>query len=142
VYTHNTVSIRTATCVRSASYEWNEIVSYELVISQILRRPFQITNAAAIAQTDRSVSEEDSEWQWWVANGRHSRLFRNEKNVFCVLCWLSGVYYVVPVCPHAGGVGLCEMIQHLSIFDYIRLAATLDDRSYTNVPSRRRNCEA
>ena len=24
----------------------------------------------------------------------------------------------VPVCPHAGGVGLCELVQHLSIFDY------------------------
>ena len=25
----------------------------------------------------------------------------------------------VPVCPHAGGVGLCEYVQHLAIFDYI-----------------------
>ncbi|CAH1773130.1 unnamed protein product [Owenia fusiformis] len=34
----------------------------------------------------------------------------------------------VPVCPHAGGVGLCEMVQHLSIFDYISISATLESR--------------
>ncbi|XP_065221869.1 mitochondrial enolase superfamily member 1-like isoform X2 [Planococcus citri] len=31
----------------------------------------------------------------------------------------------VPVCPHAGGVGLCEMVQHLQFFDYICLSATI-----------------
>ena len=34
----------------------------------------------------------------------------------------------VPVCPHAGGVGLCEYVQHLSIFDYICVSATQDGR--------------
>jgi L-fuconate dehydratase len=34
----------------------------------------------------------------------------------------------VPVCPHAGGVGLCEYVQHLSILDYIRIGASLEDR--------------
>jgi L-fuconate dehydratase len=34
----------------------------------------------------------------------------------------------VPVCPHAGGVGLCEYVQHLSIFDYICIGASLEDR--------------
>ncbi len=34
----------------------------------------------------------------------------------------------VPVCPHAGGVGLCEYVQHLSLFDYICVSATLEDR--------------
>ncbi|HXM57941.1 MAG TPA: enolase C-terminal domain-like protein [Candidatus Dormibacteraeota bacterium] len=34
----------------------------------------------------------------------------------------------VPVCPHAGGVGLCEYVQHLSIFDYVAVAADLEDR--------------
>ena len=29
----------------------------------------------------------------------------------------------IPVCPHAGGVGLCEMVQHLSMFDYRRVSA-------------------
>ncbi len=34
----------------------------------------------------------------------------------------------VPVCPHAGGVGLCELVQHLSIFDYIAVSASLENR--------------
>ena len=34
----------------------------------------------------------------------------------------------VPVCPHAGGVGLCEYAQHLSIFDYISVSASLENR--------------
>jgi L-fuconate dehydratase len=33
-----------------------------------------------------------------------------------------------PVCPHAGGVGLCEYVQRLSIFDYIAVSGTCDDR--------------
>ena len=33
-----------------------------------------------------------------------------------------------PVCPHAGGVGLCELVQHLSIFDYVAVSGTLQDR--------------
>lgn len=34
----------------------------------------------------------------------------------------------VPVCPHAGGVGLCELVQHLSIFDYVAVSGTMDRR--------------
>ncbi len=34
----------------------------------------------------------------------------------------------VPVCPHAGGVGLCEYVQHLSIFDYIAVSGCLENR--------------
>jgi L-fuconate dehydratase len=34
----------------------------------------------------------------------------------------------VPVCPHAGGVGLCEYVQHLSIFDYISVTGTTEGR--------------
>jgi len=34
----------------------------------------------------------------------------------------------VPVCPHAGGVGLCELVQHLSIFDYVAVSGSLDGR--------------
>ncbi|XP_004853236.1 mitochondrial enolase superfamily member 1 isoform X1 [Heterocephalus glaber] len=33
-----------------------------------------------------------------------------------------------PVCPHAGGVGLCELVQHLIIFDYISVSASLNNR--------------
>ncbi len=34
----------------------------------------------------------------------------------------------VPVCPHAGGVGLCEYVQHLSMIDYICISGTLENR--------------
>ena len=34
----------------------------------------------------------------------------------------------VPVCPHAGGVGLCEYVQHLSIFDYVAVSGCLENR--------------
>jgi L-fuconate dehydratase len=35
----------------------------------------------------------------------------------------------VPVCPHAGGVGLCEMVQHLALFDYVALSGTQQGRA-------------
>lgn len=60
---------------------------------------------------------------------------------FCQIdsCRLGGVNEViavlllaakfgVPVCPHAGGVGLCEYVQHLALFDYIAVSASLEDR--------------
>ncbi len=41
---------------------------------------------------------------------------------------LLAAKFGVPVCPHAGGVGLCELVQHLSIFDYIAVSGELDGR--------------
>ncbi len=41
---------------------------------------------------------------------------------------LMAAKFGVPVCPHAGGVGLCEYVQHLSIIDYIAISASLEDR--------------
>jgi L-fuconate dehydratase len=41
---------------------------------------------------------------------------------------LMAAKFGVPVCPHAGGVGLCEYVQHLAIFDYLRVSGALDDR--------------
>jgi len=41
---------------------------------------------------------------------------------------LMAAKFGVPVCPHAGGVGLCEYVQHISIFDYIAIGGSLDDR--------------
>lgn len=35
---------------------------------------------------------------------------------------------LVPVWPHSGGLGLCEMVQHLSIFDYICVSPTLENK--------------
>eukprot|EP00935_MAST-01C_sp_MAST-1C-sp1_P001704 g1704.t1 len=36
--------------------------------------------------------------------------------------------FEVAVCPHAGGVGLCEYVRHISIFDYISVSGSLEDR--------------
>ncbi|MGR3343478.1 MAG: enolase C-terminal domain-like protein, partial [Paracoccaceae bacterium] len=83
-----------------------------------------------------------------VATGEHchnavmfKQLFQAGAISFCQLdgCRLAGPNEVVavllmaekfgvPVCPHAGGVGLCEIVQHLSIYDYVAVAASLENR--------------
>jgi len=83
-----------------------------------------------------------------VATGEHcqnrvmfKQLLQAGAISFCQIdsCRLGGVNEVlavllmaakfgVPVCPHAGGVGLCEYVQHLSIFDYVAVSACLENR--------------
>ncbi|WP_248958055.1 L-fuconate dehydratase [Sphaerisporangium perillae] len=41
---------------------------------------------------------------------------------------LLAAKFGVPVCPHAGGVGLCELVQHLAMFDYVAVSGSLQDR--------------
>jgi L-fuconate dehydratase len=41
---------------------------------------------------------------------------------------LLAAKFGVPVCPHAGGVGLCELVQHLSMFDYVAVSGSMQDR--------------
>ncbi len=41
---------------------------------------------------------------------------------------LLAAKFGVPVCPHAGGVGLCEYVQHLSMVDFLRISGSMDDR--------------
>jgi L-fuconate dehydratase len=41
---------------------------------------------------------------------------------------LLAARFDVPVCPHAGGVGLCEHVQHFSAFDYIAVSGSLENR--------------
>lgn len=41
---------------------------------------------------------------------------------------LMAAKFGIPVCPHAGGVGLCEYVQHLSMIDYISISGTKEDR--------------
>jgi L-fuconate dehydratase len=83
-----------------------------------------------------------------VATGEHiqnriifKQLFQAEAIDVCQLdaCRIGGVNeaiavlllaakFGIPVCPHAGGVGLCEYVQHLALFDYIAVSGSLDDR--------------
>lgn len=41
---------------------------------------------------------------------------------------LLAAKFDVPVCPHAGGVGLCEAVQHLSMFDFVAVSGSTDNR--------------
>lgn len=45
-----------------------------------------------------------------------------------IAVYLLANKFEVPVCPHAGGVGLCELVQHLSIFDYVCISGSLENR--------------
>jgi L-fuconate dehydratase len=83
-----------------------------------------------------------------VATGEHGmnrvlfkQFFQAEAIDFCQLDSarlgsineILAVYFMakkfgVPVCPHAGGVGLCELVQHLSIFDYVAVSGSLENR--------------
>lgn len=83
-----------------------------------------------------------------VATGEHCqnrvvfKQFMQAKSIdFCQIdsCRVGGVNEIlaillmarkfnIPVCPHAGGVGLCEYVQHLSIIDYVAISGSLDQR--------------
>ena len=83
-----------------------------------------------------------------VATGEHGmnrvlfkQMFQAEAIDFCQLdsarlasvneilsVYLMAHKFGVPVCPHAGGVGLCELVQHLSVFDYVAVSGSLDNR--------------
>lgn len=83
-----------------------------------------------------------------VASGEHGmnrvlfkQMFQAEAIDYCQLdaarlasvneilaVYLMAKKFGVPVCPHAGGVGLCELVQHLSIFDYVAVSGSLDGR--------------
>ena len=41
---------------------------------------------------------------------------------------LMAAKFDIPVCPHAGGVGLCEYVQHLSMIDYISVSGSMKGR--------------
>lgn len=41
---------------------------------------------------------------------------------------LMAAKFGVPVCPHAGGVGLCEFVQHLAMFDFLSVSGTMENR--------------
>ncbi|HEY0937221.1 MAG TPA: enolase C-terminal domain-like protein [Trebonia sp.] len=60
-----------------------------------------------------------------VLNLDASRVAGVNENVAVLLL---AAKFGVPVCPHAGGVGLCEMVQHLAMFDFVGVAASAADR--------------
>jgi L-fuconate dehydratase len=84
-----------------------------------------------------------------VATGEHAanrvifkQLLQAEAIDYCQVdaCRLGGLNEVlavlllaaarkIPVCPHAGGIGLCEYVQHISMIDYICVSGSLEDRT-------------
>ncbi len=101
--------------------------------------PDDVLGHATIAQAVHPIG---------VATGEHcqnrvvfKQLFQADAIDFCQIdsCRLGGVNenlavilmaakFGIPVCPHAGGVGLCELVQHLSMFDFIAVSGRMDDR--------------
>ena len=101
--------------------------------------PDDVLGHAAIARAVAPVG---------VATGEHcanrvlfKQLLQARAISFCQIdsCRLGGVNenlavilmaakFGVPVCPHAGGVGLCELVQHLSMWDYLAVSGRMDDR--------------
>jgi L-fuconate dehydratase len=101
--------------------------------------PDDVLGHAAIAQAVAPIG---------VATGEHcanrvlfKQLLQARAISFCQIdsCRLGGVNenlavillaatFGVPVCPHAGGVGLCEMVQHLSMFDFVAVTGTMERR--------------
>ena len=49
---------------------------------------------------------------------------------------LLAAKFGVPVCPHAGGVGLCEVVRHLSMFDFVAVSGTTEGRVIEYVDHR------
>lgn len=120
--------------------EWvNELSRFDLHWIEEPTSPDDILGHAAIRRAVAPVG---------MATGEHchnrvmfKQLLQAQAIDFCQIdsCRLGGVNEVlavllmaakfgVPVCPHAGGVGLCEYVQHLSIFDYIAVSGSLDGR--------------
>jgi L-fuconate dehydratase len=103
--------------------------------------PDDVLGHAAIAKAVRPLGV-------GVATGEHcanriifKQLLQAQAIDFCQIdsCRLGGVNenlavilmaakFGVPVCPHAGGVGLCEYVQHLSMFDYLAVTGTMAGR--------------
>ena len=119
----------------------NELAKFKLWWIEEPTSPDDVLGHAAIAKGVRPSGV-------GVATGEHcanriifKQLLQARAIDFCQIdsCRLGGVNenlavilmaakFGVPVCPHAGGVGLCEYVQHLSMFDYLAVTGTMDGR--------------
>ncbi len=120
--------------------EWiGDLTPYDLYWVEEPTSPDDVLGHAAIRKAISPVG---------IATGEHGmnrvlfkQMFQAEAIDFCQLDSarlgsineILAVYFMankfgVPVCPHAGGVGLCELVQHLSIFDYVAVSGSLENR--------------
>jgi L-fuconate dehydratase len=121
--------------------EWtNHLRAYHLRWIEEPTHPDDVLGHAAIRRAVRPVG---------VATGEHAanrvifkQMLQAEAIDYCQVdaCRLGGLNEVlavlllaaahqVPVCPHAGGIGLCEYVQHISIIDYLCVSGSLEDRT-------------
>jgi L-fuconate dehydratase len=125
--------------VNEAIARINELARYDLWWAEEPTHPDDVLGHATIANAVRPVG---------IATGEHcanrvlfKQLLQARAISFCQIdsCRLGGVNenlavilmaakFGVPVCPHAGGVGLCEYVQHLSMFDFIAVTGTMEGR--------------
>jgi L-fuconate dehydratase len=138
------------TLMIDANQQWDVGQAIERVTALAPHRPWWIEEPtspddvlghAAVAKAVRAAGV-------GVATGEHcanrvifKQLLQAKAIDFCQIdsCRLGGVNenlavmlmaakFGVPVCPHAGGVGLCEYVQHLSMFDYLAISGTWEGR--------------
>src|SRR3954449_8438615 len=125
--------------VNEAIARVKELARYDLTWIEEPTSPDDVLGHATIARAVSPIG---------VATGEHcanrvlfKQLLQAKAISFCQIdsCRLGGVNenlavilmaakFGVPVCPHAGGVGLCELVQHLSMWDYTSVSARMDDR--------------
>jgi L-fuconate dehydratase len=116
-----------------------ELAKYDIWWAEEPTSPDDVLGHAAIRAAVRPIG---------VATGEHcsnrvmfKQLMQAGAIDFCQIdsCRLGGVNenlavmllaakFGVPVCPHAGGVGLCEYVQHLSMFDYVAITGSMEGR--------------
>ncbi|MFM7871492.1 MAG: enolase C-terminal domain-like protein [Actinomycetota bacterium] len=126
--------------VRQAIDWTNELRSANLRWIEEPTHPDDVLGHAAIRRGVNPVG---------VATGEHAanrlvfkQLLQAEAIDYCQIdaCRLGGLNEVlavlllaaardVPVCPHAGGIGLCEYVQHISVIDYLCVSGSLVDRT-------------
>ncbi|GAB3149595.1 L-fuconate dehydratase [Microbispora hainanensis] len=120
--------------------EWvNRLAAYELLWVEEPTSPDDVLGHAAIRKAIAPVG---------VATGEHchnrvmfKQLLQAGAIDFCQIdsCRLASVNEIVPVllmaakfgvpvCPHAGGVGLCELVQHMAVVDYVCVSGSLEGR--------------
>jgi L-fuconate dehydratase len=125
--------------VEEAIARVRELARFDLWWMEEPTSPDDVLGHARIAQAIRPIG---------VATGEHcanrvmfKQLLQANAISFCQIdsCRLGGVNenvavilmaakFGVPICPHAGGVGLCELVQHLSMFDFVAVSGRMDDR--------------
>jgi L-fuconate dehydratase len=125
--------------VGSAIANMHALARFEPLWIEEPTSPDDILGHRAIAEQIKPIGVATGE----VCHNRvmFKQFFQSQAISYCQLdsCRLGGLNEViavllmaakfgVPVCPHAGGVGLCEYVQHISLFDYICVGASLQGR--------------